>query len=234
MNAAIIVAAGSSRRMGFQKLTADLLGHPVLLWTLKAFDECPAVDVLVVVVNDITRELVETWIRDGVFKKPVTLSEGGAERHLSVQGGIQVLPDGVSHVAVHDGARPLITREQIIRCFEYAFAHDAVACARRVTETLKLVNDQGVIVNSLDREGVWVMETPQVFERQLLTEAYECVSHLHSLVTDEVSAVQLLNREVFVVENAENNLKITYPADLLLAEKLLMLRQEVDLSDQML
>nr|WP_082408342.1 2-C-methyl-D-erythritol 4-phosphate cytidylyltransferase [Verrucomicrobium spinosum] len=81
---AIIVAAGSSRRMGFNKLTAELLGQPVLRWTLAAFDACPDVDDVLVVVGDATRPLVTAWVAEGAFTKPVTLSEGGAERHLSV------------------------------------------------------------------------------------------------------------------------------------------------------
>ncbi|CAN5891673.1 2-C-methyl-D-erythritol 4-phosphate cytidylyltransferase [soil metagenome] len=221
---AIIVAAGSSRRMGFNKLTADLLGKPVLRWTLEAFDACPEVQDLIVVVGDATRSLVQSWMNDGVFRKPVILSEGGAERYLSVHEGLLKLPMETDMVAVHDGARPLITVEQITRCLEKARACGAVACARPVTETLKRVNQEGAIVGSVERENTWIMETPQVFNRALLCTAYERVVREGLRVTDEVSAVQHQGTEVFLLENPSPNLKITYPSDLELAARLLQSR----------
>jgi 2-C-methyl-D-erythritol 4-phosphate cytidylyltransferase len=124
-------------------------------------------------------------------------------------------------VAVHDGARPLITPEQIARCIARARECKAVACARPVTETLKRVDARGVIAGNLEREGAWIMETPQVFELALLCRAYDCVVREGLLVTDEVSAVQHVGAQVFVLDNPAPNLKITYPADLELAAKLL-------------
>jgi 2-C-methyl-D-erythritol 4-phosphate cytidylyltransferase len=221
---AIIVAAGNSARMGFHKLSATLLGKPVLRWTIEAFDACEAVDDLLIVVSEVTREMVLEWAEDGLFAKPVTISEGGAERHLSVHEGLKRLAENVDIVAVHDGARPLITPEQISRCIARARECKAVACARPVTETLKRVDARGVISASMEREGAWIMETPQVFERTLLCRAYDCVVREGRLVTDEVSAVQQVGAEVFVLDNPQPNLKITYPADLDLAAKLLATR----------
>ncbi len=221
---AIIVAAGSSKRMGFHKLTADLLGKPVLRWTIEAFDACEAVDDLLIVVGEATREMVLEWAEDGLFAKPVTISEGGAERHLSVHEGLRRLPTNANIVAVHDGARPLITPEQIARCIAKAREYKAVACARPVTETLKRVDARGVIADSIDRDGAWIMETPQVFERALLCDAYDRVVREGLLVTDEVSAVQHHGAEVFVLDNPQPNPKITYPADLEMAERLLARR----------
>lgn len=218
---AIIVAAGSSKRMGFNKLSAELLGKAVLRWTLEAFDRCDDVDDLLVVVGAATREMVLEWAEDGFFKKPIIISEGGAERHLSVHEGLRQLPDSADMVAVHDGARPLITPGQISRCIAGARACMAVACARPVTETLKRVDERGVITGSIDRDGAWIMETPQVFERLLLCRAYESVVADGALVTDEVSAVQRLGVDVFVVENPLPNPKITFAADLRFAEQLL-------------
>jgi 2-C-methyl-D-erythritol 4-phosphate cytidylyltransferase len=218
---AIIVAAGTSSRMGFHKLSAELLGKPVLRWTIEAFDACAAVDDLLIVVSEATREMVLEWAEDGLFGKPVTISEGGSERHLSVHEGLKRLPDSADMVAVHDGARPLITPEQIARCVARARECKAVACARPVTETLKRVDARGVIAGNLEREGAWIMETPQVFERALLRRAYDCVVREGLLVTDEVSAVQHVGAQVFVLDNPAPNLKITYPADLELAAKLL-------------
>jgi 2-C-methyl-D-erythritol 4-phosphate cytidylyltransferase len=124
-------------------------------------------------------------------------------------------------IAVHDGARPLITPEQITHSISAARAKQAVACARPMTETIKRVDADGCITESLDRTGVWVMETPQVFSKALLTQAYEAVIRDGALVTDEVSAVQHIGVSVFVVENRAPNPKITFPADLALAERFL-------------
>jgi len=226
MTTALIVAAGSSQRMGFQKLAADLLGKPVLRWTLEAFDACPDVHDLIVVVGESTREMVLEWAEEGVFAKPIQLSEGGAQRHFSVYEGLRLLPEQADLVAVHDGARPLITPQQISRCIAKAREVEAVACARPVTETLKRVDAEGRIAASLERDGAWLMETPQVFGRALLCAAYARVMEERTLVTDEVSAVQELGIDVFVLDNPETNLKITYPGDLPLAEQILKMRQK--------
>jgi 2-C-methyl-D-erythritol 4-phosphate cytidylyltransferase len=218
---AIIVAAGNSARMGFHKLTADLLGKPVLRWTIEAFDSCPAVDALLIVVGDATREMVLDWAELGIFKKPITLSEGGVQRYLSVHEGLKRLSEDTDIVAVHDGARPLITIEQITRCIERARECKAAVSARPVTETLKRANVHGIISGDIEREHAWVMETPQVFSKDLLTRAYDHVVKDGLLVTDEVSAVQIVKEDIHVVENHSPNLKITYPADLELAARLL-------------
>lgn len=216
---AIIVAAGSSRRMGFDKLLAPLGGKPVLLRTLEAFESCTGVTEIVVVAGEDLARSIESW-RGGLTKLTQIVS-GGKERHFSVWNGLSAIQSSASVVAVHDGGRPLITSAQISRCITAARECKAVACARPMTETLKRADADGCITDSIERNGVWVMETPQVFERALLVSAYEKVLRESLLVTDEVSAMQSLGVPVRVVENASPNLKITFPADLVLAEKLL-------------
>lgn len=216
---AIIVAAGSSRRMGFDKLLAPLAGTPVLMRTLLAFENCDAVDEIIVVAGGDVAGVVESW--QTAIPKLKCVVAGGAERHLSVWNGLNAVSPPVAIIAVHDGGRPLITSGQIAKCVRGARELDAVACARPVTETLKRADAAGCIAESIDRANAWVMETPQVFKRDLLVRAYEKVLRDNLLVTDEVSAVQTLGGRVHVIENAEPNIKITFPADLALAEKLL-------------
>jgi 2-C-methyl-D-erythritol 4-phosphate cytidylyltransferase len=218
MTSAIIVAAGSSRRMGFNKLLAPLCGEPVLRRSLGAFQKCAAIDEIIVVTSEALRMEVEVW-RMGGLDKITQIIAGGAERHFSVHAGLQALNPACDIVAVHDGARPLISVSQITRCIEAARAQSAVACARPMTETLKRCDGDGRITDSIDRANAWIMETPQVFQRELLVRAYEAVIRDSLLVTDEVSAVQHLGAPVFVVENAEPNPKITFPADILLAQR---------------
>ena len=221
MTTAIIVAAGSSKRMGFDKLTAPLLGKPVLQWTVEAFDACDAVQEIIIVAGDALRPLVQSWLDAGSFRKPVALVNGGAERHFSVSEGLKNLATDTDIVAVHDGARPLITPEQITRCIAKADECGAVACARPVTETLKRVDSHHIITGNMERNGAWIMETPQVFDRALLCEAYESVMRDKLTVTDEVSAVQHIGAKVAVIDNLSPNPKITHPADLALAERLM-------------
>jgi len=218
MTTAIIVAAGSSQRMGFNKLLAVLAGKPVLMHTLSAFQSCAAIDEIIVVTSKALCGEIDGWREDG-FEKVVKVMAGGAERHLSVHVGLQAVNPRCEIVAVHDGARPLISVQQITRCIEVARIKSAVACARPMTETLKRCDADGRIIGSIDRAMAWIMETPQVFQRDLLTRAYEAVIRDGILVTDEVSAVQHVGGEVFIVENTEPNPKITFPADIALAER---------------
>ncbi len=218
MTSAIIVAAGSSRRMGFNKLLAPLCGEPVLRRTLGVFQKCAAIDEIIVVTSDALRMEVDAWRSSG-FDKITQIILGGAERHLSVHAGLLALHPDCEIVAVHDGARPLISVAQITRCIESARDQSAVACARPMTETLKRCDAEGRISDSIDRTNAWIMETPQVFTRDLLVRAYDAVIRDALLVTDEVSAVQHLGQPVFVVENPESNPKITFPSDIVLAER---------------
>ncbi|HYF35239.1 MAG TPA: 2-C-methyl-D-erythritol 4-phosphate cytidylyltransferase [Prosthecobacter sp.] len=216
MTSAIIVAAGSSSRMGFNKLLAPLAGVPVLRRTLAAFEACEDVDEIIVVGGEPVREAVGEWLE---LAKVSAVIPGGSARHFSVWAGLQACAAGAEIVAVHDGARPLITPWQISKCVQAAGDRGAVACARPMTETLKRADADSRVTESLDRNGVWVMETPQVFLRDLLVRAYEQVLADDALVTDEVSAVQHLGADVFLVENLEPNPKITFPGDLVFAAR---------------
>ena len=218
---AIIVAAGSSRRMGFNKLLAPLSGEPVLRRTLGVFARCAEVGEIIVVAGDEVRAVIEHWRAHGGLDKLVQVVPGGAERHFSVKNGIDAVSADCEIIAVHDGARPLVSVSQVAACIVAAEKRGAVTCARRMTETLKRVDANGCVHDSIDREGAWIMETPQVFRRDLLERAYEAVLRDGVLVTDEVSAVQHLGEPVWVVENDGPNPKITLSGDIALAERLI-------------
>jgi 2-C-methyl-D-erythritol 4-phosphate cytidylyltransferase len=212
---AILVAAGSSRRMGFDKLASPLAGVPVLRRTLDAFLAAESIAEIVVVCPEVRWYL----LGDG-FSKPVTRVDGGADRQDSVAAGLAALAASADLVAVHDGARPLVSPEDIDRCVASAVKHRAAALARRVTETLKRSDAAGFSAEAVSRENLWFMETPQVFEIPLLREAYQSVSSRGLAVTDEVSALESIGVRVKFVESRHPNLKITTPADLALAEAL--------------
>jgi 2-C-methyl-D-erythritol 4-phosphate cytidylyltransferase len=219
MTAAIIVAAGSGTRMGFDKLLAPLAGHPVIGHTLLAFEACADIDGIWVVSGTERGEIIRDLAEEMRITKLRGIVPGGAERHFSVWNGMQALPAGCELVAVHDGARPLIQHAQISRCVEKAASTGAAASARKVTETVKRADAEGRVTAAVDRDGLWIMETPQVFSLPRLRAAYEDVLRRGELVTDEVSALELAGHATWLVENRAPNPKITLPGDIEAAER---------------
>jgi 2-C-methyl-D-erythritol 4-phosphate cytidylyltransferase len=215
--AAIIVAAGSSRRMGMDKLTWPLAGVPVLHRTINAFLRAESIGSVVVVCPQERWRLLDVT----EFAKPVTRVDGGADRQDSVAAGLAALDPATRFVAVHDGARPLIAPSDIDLCVAAAFQHRAAALARRATETMKRSDANDFSLQSVSREQLWCMETPQVFEAATLRQACSAVRERGLHVTDEVSAVESIGIPVKFIESRHPNLKITTPADLALAEALL-------------
>ena len=218
---AVIVAGGSSRRMGFDKLTAELEGRPVLAWSVSAFNDCQAVDAIVLVCAASARSELEKIARESAPAKLKAVVEGGAHRHLSVAEGLEAVAADAAMIAVHDAARPLVDGAMIERCLEAARNTGAAACARRVNDTLKRINDEGFIIESVDRTNLWAVETPQIFRAELLRHAYAEVIATGGHVSDETSAVQAAGAPVALVATPEWNGKITYPADLELARMVL-------------
>lgn len=215
--AAIIVAAGSSQRMGFDKLAAPLLGAPVLAHSLRAFCAAPSVDLVYVVCSE--RRFSE--LLPGPFAKPVSRVEGGTTRQESVYNGLKALPQEVTMVAVHDGARPMIRVDEIEQCIAHTRQYGAAALGRKVTETLKRADVEGFARSSVDRALLWFMETPQCFRVNVLKRAYQHVREMKMQVTDEVSTVEAIGISTYLVESKYMNIKITVPADLKLAAYLM-------------
>ena len=215
--AAIIVAAGTSQRMGFDKLAAPLQGIPVLTHSIRAFCDTPSIDEIYVVCSEARfRALVS-----GTFSKPIIRVDGGSTRQESVQQGLKALSPEITLVAVHDGARPLVRVRDIEACIERARQYGACSLARKVTETLKRADTQGFARSSVDRALLWFMETPQCFRLNVLKRAYQQVRERNMQVTDEVSAVEAIGISTLLMESSGINLKITIPADLELASYLI-------------
>jgi len=221
MLSAIIVAAGSSQRMGFDKLFALLGDKPVVLHTLEAFERAECVDEIVLVSRDDRLAELRELIRRAEFKKVQHVVSGGAHRQDSVQAGLNLLGPAIRYVAVHDAARPLITGEQIARVLAGCRIHGAAALAEPITDTLKRADEEFFVCGGVDRAGIYAMQTPQIFSRDLLVEAYKTVGAKRLSITDEVSAVEQLGAKVLLVPNDEFNLKITFPRDLALAQSFL-------------
>jgi 2-C-methyl-D-erythritol 4-phosphate cytidylyltransferase len=221
---AILVAAGDSRRMGFDKLFAMIAGRPIIAHTIDAFERADCVGEIIVVARKDRLDEIKAIVRDGNFKKIRSIIPGGKHRQDSVRAGLNHLEAGVKYVAVHDAARPLIMTEQIQRVFEQCRMHAAASLAEPISDTLKYADNEFFVAGSVDRHQLYAMQTPQVFERRLIEDAYKVVYAENALVTDEVSAVGRLGRKVILVPNQDLNFKITYPRDLALAEFVLTQR----------
>jgi 2-C-methyl-D-erythritol 4-phosphate cytidylyltransferase len=225
MVSAIIVAAGSSRRMGFDKLFAPLAGKPVLWYSLKAFSDTKDVDEILVVTREDCMDEVESLVASERLKKVTKVISGGAERHISVWNGLQAVDsEGSEFIAIHDGARPLTTPKLIKACLDLARTHGAACCASQIPDTVKRASIEQMVTESVERTGLWAMQTPQVFSSGLILQAYAALMAKHEMVTDEVSAVQKLGKKIALLKNEDWNMKITFPHDLELAEHVLALR----------
>jgi 2-C-methyl-D-erythritol 4-phosphate cytidylyltransferase len=211
--AAILVAAGSSARMGFDKLTAPLCGRSVLEWSLRAFQECPAIDRAVLVCAP--QRIAEFTELAAAFPKFRDIVAGGAERSASVLHGLQALASNPpDFVAVHDAARPLVTPALIEKVLAAAETHRAASAAHPVTDSLHRADAAGALTETIPRANLFAMETPQVARHDLLLAALE--AH-HAGATDEVSALIANGIHPVPVLHGEPNFKITFPSDLALA-----------------
>ena len=226
MISAIIVAAGSSRRMGFDKIFASLAGQPVLWYSLRAFCACPEIDEVFVIAKADRVAEVQAMAEDPAFRNKVRrVLPGGAERHLSVWQGLKsVESHGSELVAIHDGARPLTTPALISEVIRIAQLEGAACVASPIPDTVKRASTELVVTDSVERTGLWAMQTPQVFASGLILQAYAALVAKHEMVTDEVSAVQKLGKRIALLKNDDWNFKITVPQDLELAEQVLALR----------
>lgn len=216
---AIILAAGSSRRMGGgDKLLADLAGRPVLSWSLSAFQDCEAVTDIVVVTSEANRSAVAELCR--TYDKVRALVTGGKERQDSVGAGLTALRS-VGVVAVHDGARPLISARAIAGCVDRARDGVGVVAGGPSVDTIKVVDDGERIQATPDRSTLRAVATPQVFRAETLRRAHEHARRAGVLATDDAALVERLGETVVVHDTGEPNPKITSPSDLVVAEALL-------------
>jgi 2-C-methyl-D-erythritol 4-phosphate cytidylyltransferase len=215
--AAIIVASGSSRRMGFDKLAAPVRGTPVLAHAVRAFMAAKEITRVIVVCPEERFRL----LHDLAGAKPLDRIDGGAQRQDSVANGMSLLGPEDLIVAVHDGARPLVRPESIDECIAAARQYGAATLARALTDTIKKADSEGFARYNVDRSGLWAMETPQVFRTSLLRRAYVALAEKQLTVTDEVSAVEAMGISTKLVTSPFPNLKITVPADIHLAAALM-------------
>ena len=216
---AVIVAAGNASRMGgIDKVMAELNGEPMIVRTVRTFQTCEGIKEIVIVTREDLIMPIMKLCAD--FDKVKAVVVGGADRAESVGLGLSALSDQVKLVAVQDGARPLITHEVIDRTLRAAHSYGAAAPAIPVKDTIKVVNG-GVVSSTPDRKTLQAVQTPQVFDLDLLRGALKKAYEDKAEITDDCSAVERLGMSVKIVEGDEKNIKVTTPLDLAIAKLLL-------------
>jgi len=226
---AIIAAAGCSSRMGDicggKTKQMMLLGEtPIIVRTLQAFEECELINEIIVVAKKDEISEYGRFIRDFGLTKIAKVVEGGETRQESVLVGFEAIDDRSDFVAIHDGARCLITKQEIEKVLLEAFRRGAATAAVKATDTVKRAGDKGFIAETLPREEIWLAQTPQIFK----TEVYRCAAYVcHEQgfeATDDNSLAEHVGFEVKLVECSRENIKITTETDLTIAEAILAKR----------
>lgn len=221
---AVIVAGGSSVRFGADKLFADLMGKPVLVHSIEALACCELIQEIVLVVrNGILAEAQKLAERYGRGKVSA-LVPGGATRLESALAGVAAVSARAELIGIHDGARPLATQDLIASAFEAAQLYGAAAPAVGVKDTIKIAADR-FVCSTPDRQNLLAVQTPQCFRAGLIKEALAHAMKALPAVTDDCAAVEALGERVYLSLGSEENIKITSPVDLMLAEVILRRRQ---------
>lgn len=215
-----IPAAGTGSRMGgVRKPFLELDGEPLLLRSLRPFLEHPRVEAMAIALGEQDFLDPPSWLAGADPR--IRLVLGGSTRGESVRAALEALPASVDVVAVHDAARPLVTREIIERCLQEVGPGRGVVAGWPAVDTLKEVDHGGRIVGTPARDRIWHAQTPQVFPRDMILEAYREAARSGMVDTDDAALVERIGGEVVMVLGSASNLKITCPADLVLAEALL-------------
>lgn len=220
---AVIVAAGSSRRMGaIDKIFARINGEPLLAKTIAAFHNCRSIDEIVIVLSKKNIELGHKLIKERNWPKVIAICPGGLRRQDSVKEGLRRLTD-CEWVVIHDGARPCIGTDIIERGLVTAQDYGAAVAGVPVKDTIKIVSRRGIIQQTPTRECLWAAQTPQVFRYSLIAEAYKQASED---VSDDAALVEKLGHKVEIYLGSYHNIKITTPEDLVVAEVFLQNRDK--------
>ncbi|MFC5559544.1 2-C-methyl-D-erythritol 4-phosphate cytidylyltransferase [Ureibacillus thermophilus] len=221
----VLPAAGSGKRMGAgtNKLFLSLADKPILIHTLEVFEKDSKCTGIYLAVKPEEREYIQRLLNEYNITKVKGLPNGGKERQHSVHACLKVMKD-VDIVLVHDAARPFILQSVIDRLVETAYEKGAAIAGVRAKDTMKKVRE-GIIVETVEREDLWAIQTPQAFRFELLRQAEDLAEKVGFLGTDEAMLVERLGHEIHIVESSYENIKITTKEDLIFGEAILKNRQ---------
>ncbi len=226
-SAAIIVAAGTGVRMNspVPKQYLLLRGQPVLSHTLSVFEKCLSINRIYLVIPRSDFDYVrQNILQNGLHRKEIFLTAGGADRQDSVFKGLCALKTGEKYVVVHDGVRPFVLPENIEDCLAQARRHGACTMGLAAKETVKQVDAEHFVQKTLRRDAIWMAQTPQAFQRDLLQKAHQRAISEKYRGTDDASLVENMKGKVKIIPGNVYNIKITTPEDLALAEIIMKCR----------
>jgi len=218
---AVLLAAGSSRRLGFDKMLTPLAGRPGFLYAFEVLTRISEINEILVVTRNESREAMQPHLEETGSGIPWRFVEGGNERQDSVSNGIRQADPANGFILIHDAARPLICETLVRAVLEAAEQTGGAICGRPSVDTLKRRKDDGTIDQTLERSSIWQVETPQIFRADLIREAYEKVQMKGLSVTDDASAMEAAGHPVALVASDSLNLKITRAEDWHLLEMVL-------------
>ncbi|MGQ9697003.1 MAG: 2-C-methyl-D-erythritol 4-phosphate cytidylyltransferase [Armatimonadota bacterium] len=204
----------SAEASTFSKVLLPILGRPMLCYTIAAFEACAQIGSIVVTTAERDVDAVRHIVAEEGFTKVIHVIAGGATRQESVRIGLEMVPSNAPLVAIHDGARPAITQEVILRTLQAASEHGAAVAAIRATDTVKLADQDDFVTATPSRDCTWCVQTPQTFRTDLIREAHRRALEDGFLGTDDASLVERLGHPVKLVEGSRDNIKVTYPEDL--------------------
>ena len=208
---------------GVDKIVTPLLGRPLLTHSLERLVESPSIDNIIVVAGEGNADSVRILANRATTHKITAVRTGGSRRQDSVRAGLEDVGDA-THVLVHDGARPLIDASLISRAVHAMSTHAAAIAAVPVKDTIKTAGDDMTVLETVPRDGLWAVQTPQIFEADLLRAAHRSID---TDVTDDASMVEMLGQEVKLFMGSYENLKVTTPEDIVMAEAILRSRSKV-------
>jgi len=224
---AVVVAAGSASRMsGVDKQQIMIDEVPVVVRSLEQFNNCPDVDEIVLVCREEALAEYYALVRDYALDKVVSVVKGGEQRQHSVFSGIAACSEQAEYYAIHDGARPLVTAEVIRDCIDAAVEYGAAAAGVRAKDTHKICDDGGFIRSTPDRDSLYAIQTPQIFEAELYRRAMEKARAAGRVYSDDCQLVEQADHPVFVAPGSYENIKITTPEDVAMAQAILRCREE--------
>lgn len=221
---AVILAAGNGTRFGgkVKKQFVEVLGVPCVVRTVQAFEDCPLIDEIILVGDP--QALSEIFSAYS-FQKIARIISGGETRQDSALRGFDCVSDKSRYVAIHDAARCLITPEMIERTVKAAHRHRAAAAAHKSEDTVKIADKNGIIEKTTDRDKIWLVQTPQVFQNDVYRVSAYMAKRDEAAVTDDCMLCERLGFEVQLCECGRENIKLTNPDDLMLAEAIISYRE---------
>ncbi len=230
----VIPAAGQGKRMGAgcNKQFLKLRGQPILAHTIRLFEESYHVSQIVIVGAEGDIPIIEELVHHFAFRKVATICQGGVHRQDSVRAGVQALSTTIQRIVVHDGARPLLTLQAFDNFLRETEDFTAAIMGISVKDTVKQVDLSGKVIQTLPRDSLCAVQTPQIFDRGILETAHYKALSAGYYGTDDASLIEWMGCPVQVVMGMQENIKVTTPEDLWLAERILSMRQSRDMKSE--